>query len=131
MDRPPVLLLIAIGVVLLMGIVMFVSIAGTFRLWLMALLSGTPISMMRIVGMKLRRSDAKKIVAAMIQMNQGGVRVPIFKIESADLAGADVAKIALAAVTLARREQPVDIDSLIAASLEERLEDEVRATETN
>lgn len=71
--------------------------ASVFGLWLQCYLSGAPVSAIQIVGMKLRKSPAKEIVAARIKCIQSGIppnEAPtVYHLESHALAGGNVNKV--------------------------------------
>ncbi|MBY0459735.1 MAG: flotillin-like FloA family protein [Gemmataceae bacterium] len=58
------------------------------RLWIQALLTGVPISLLDIVGMRLRRSPAEVIVHAAIVLRHRGTPVPAAEVERCYLARA-------------------------------------------
>jgi uncharacterized protein YqfA (UPF0365 family) len=53
--------------------------------WLMARASGVPLSMMQVVGMRMRRSDAGLIAATAIAFSKLGEEVPVLELEVAYL----------------------------------------------
>ena len=57
-----------------------------FRLWLQALLTGTPVSIAEIIGMRLRRTPPQLIVHATIALRQRGVQATAKGVESCYLA---------------------------------------------
>jgi uncharacterized protein YqfA (UPF0365 family) len=62
-----------------MALVFFVFLVLFFsvlRLWIQALLTGTPISIVEIIGLRLRRIPPQLIVQAAITLAQRGVKVP-------------------------------------------------------
>jgi uncharacterized protein YqfA (UPF0365 family) len=76
-----VILVVAIvaALVFLVFLVLFFSV---FRLWIQALLSGVPVSVFEIIGMRLRRTPATLIIHAAIVLAQRGRKITPKQIES-------------------------------------------------
>lgn len=122
MDVPQVMLFALFGVVLLIGIVLFVSTIGVARTWLQAFLSGTPITFVSLIGMKLRKSDMQKIVEQCIVSTQAGFPISCADMERAWLQKVDIVKVTTAYITARRREQDFSFQELVAAELEGKSE---------
>lgn len=122
MDVPQVMLFAIFGVVLLIGIVLFVSTIGVARTWLQAFLSGTPITFVSLIGMKLRKSDMQKIVEQCIVSTQAGFPISCADMERAWLQKVDIVKVTTAYITARRREQDFSFRELVAAELEGKSE---------
>ena len=58
---------------LLFVLAAFMIAAFTLRLWLQAMLSGAPISIFQIIGMRLRKTNANVVVRNLIAAKQAGV----------------------------------------------------------
>lgn len=65
-----------------------------FNLWIQALFSGAPVSMGRLIGMRLRRIDPRAIVFARIRLKYAGIEVSAEDLETHHLAGGDVGRVA-------------------------------------
>lgn len=63
------------------------------KTWFVALVSGSHVSMTRLVGMKMRRINVAKIIDAYIQAKKAGLNIEIVDLETHDLAGGDVQKV--------------------------------------
>jgi uncharacterized protein YqfA (UPF0365 family) len=81
--------LIVAGVAAVTAVVFLVFLAMFFvhlRLWLQAMLTGTPVSIIDILGMRLRKCPPDLIVHAAIALHQRGVKVPVRDVEGYYLA---------------------------------------------
>ena len=72
--------LIVAAVAVLVFLFFLVLFFSVIRLWLQALLTNTPISIVEIIGFKLRRIPPELIVHAAITLAQRGVKVPASEI---------------------------------------------------
>ncbi|MCI0703034.1 MAG: flotillin-like FloA family protein [Planctomycetia bacterium] len=81
--------LIVGGVAAMMVVVFLVFLAIFFihlRLWIQALLTGTPVSIVDIIRLRLRGFPPELIVHAMIALSQRGIKVPVQDMEAYYLA---------------------------------------------
>ncbi len=85
---PTVLVLIFAVILLVLTAAMFALFASVLVPWLQANLSGARISVLRIVGMRLRRTNVKAVVRALILARQSGVDVSCDELERATAARA-------------------------------------------
>lgn len=63
------------------------------NLWFRALVSGAPISMGRLVGMRLRKIKMQMLVEAYINAKKAGLDIDIVELETHYMAGGDVLKV--------------------------------------
>lgn len=63
------------------------------NVWFRALASGAHVSMMRLIGMKMRKVDFKKIVDIYIISQKAGLNIPIVELETHLMAGGDIEKV--------------------------------------
>ena len=84
-------LLIVLGVVAVLctALVIIVPIGVWFR----ALASGSHVSMLRLVGMKMRKVDFKKLVNIYIVSQKAGLNISISDLETHLMAGGDIEKV--------------------------------------
>lgn len=82
-------IVLAIVVVLIAAMIVLVPI----NVWFRALASGAHVSMLRLVGMKLRKVDYKKIVDIYIVSQKAGLNIPIVELETHLMAGGDIEKV--------------------------------------
>ncbi len=93
-------ILISLGIALGVALLVVMLIMVPMNVWFRALMSGAHISMARLVGMKLRKVDYKKIVNQYILARKAGIKIYDSEIETHIMAGGNVEKV---------------IDALIAA----------------
>lgn len=130
--RPPLLvalesrdlmLLVAVGFVVLIGIVLLFAIAKYFTLWLQAYMSNARVSMASLIGMGLRQVHARTIVAGKIMAMQAGVGtdpqsgITTRLLEAHYLAGGDVPRVINAIVAAQRADIDLDFDRAAAIDL--------------
>src|SRR5215467_2676218 len=84
--------------VLLLGIFLVVIFFSFIRLWIQSLLTGAKISILDLVGMKLRNVDYPMIVRQKIALVQAGVKVSTQDMEAHYLARGNVPKTAAAVI---------------------------------
>lgn len=106
------------GLMLLLFLVQAVSI---FRLWLQALLTNADVSVLTIVGMKLRRINPREVVAAHIMSVQAGDPVPVGSIERAAHRNLDVEKVTLAYLEAHKSDPAVSYEQICDAEQHGRL----------
>jgi uncharacterized protein YqfA (UPF0365 family) len=82
--------LVVVGVMLLFLVVSAIVFWTIFRPWLQCFLSGTPISAVQLVAMKMRRTPVKMLCELKIMARQAGVDVSWTDLERSYLAGVDV-----------------------------------------
>ena len=70
--------------------VVFFSFQQIFRLWLQAFMSQANVPLFELIGMKLRRMDAKLVVDCRIMSVQAGHPVSMRDLQIAQLSGADL-----------------------------------------
>jgi len=96
----PVWAVLTIVLAVILVIVVAILIVVPTNVWFRALASGAYVSMMRLIGMKMRKVDYKKIVDIYIVSQKAGLDIPIVELETHLMAGGDIEKV---------------IDALIAA----------------
>ena len=89
----------AIILVVLIQILLFLTL---FKLWLQAKLSGADVKFAELIGMRLRKTDAKTIVFCRIAAVQGGLSLTVRDLESHCLAGGNITN-TVKALILARK----------------------------
>ncbi len=96
--------------------------------WFMALVSGTYISMGRLIGMRLRKVDTKKIVLTYIMARKAGLTISIVDLETHYMAGGDIDKVVKALI--ASHSAKIDLDIELAKAIDLAGSDVVEAVET-
>jgi uncharacterized protein YqfA (UPF0365 family) len=95
------LMMAMVVVVLVATLLVLAVMMQFFGLYARALVSGAPVPMFNLIGMRLRRVDAKAVINAWIQARRAHVPVALAELESHVLAGGDVPHV-MAAVVAAR-----------------------------
>ncbi len=110
-------LYIAIGVAALIGLVLVVVIAQFFKLWLQAFLSGAPVGMFDLIGMRLRKVPPSIIVLSRIQAKKAGIDLSTARLESHFLAGGRVPQVIRALIAADRAKIELLYDTACAIDL--------------
>lgn len=90
--------IIAIVAVILALLIVFFIIVPV-PTWFRALVSGAPISVSRLIGMRLRKIPMKMIVEAFISATKAGLDMDINELETHCMAGGDVLKVVNALIS--------------------------------
>ncbi len=88
-----------------------------FGLWLRALVSGAKVGLGRLVGMWIRKVNAKVIVDSRIVLVQGGLPIHSDKLENHYLTGGDVVRVSRALVAAAKAGIELPFDRAAAIDL--------------
>ena len=131
------LLAMAVGWWILIGFAILVTVAlivvciimVPMQTWFRALMSGAHISMMRLVGMKLRKVDYKKIVNQYILARKAGIKIYDSEIETHIMAGGNVEKVIDALIAAHSAKLNLTIEQAMAIDLAGR--DVVLAVQTS
>ncbi|MGB2821234.1 MAG: flotillin-like FloA family protein [Phycisphaerae bacterium] len=79
---------IVLVAIVMLGILLFA--VRFLRLWIHAQLAGVPVSIFDLIGMRLRRTDARAIVANLVRARRAGLDLTAPQLESHALAGGRV-----------------------------------------
>ena len=104
------------GVMLMLALFLFVA-----RPWVRSRLYGVHISLVRIILMRIRRSDVNQIMDSLIMALQSGVTISVEKMERASAQQVDLKKVTLAMIESERRGLALEFDELVEAELSSRL----------
>ncbi|MBR6778652.1 MAG: flotillin-like protein FloA [Clostridia bacterium] len=85
------ILTIVLVVVALIVVAMFILVP--FSVWFRALASGAYVSMFRLIGMKLRKVDYKKIINIYIMAQKAGLNINVSELETHLMANGDIEKV--------------------------------------
>ena len=85
------ILTIVLVVIVAMLVPLFILVP--FNVWFRSLVSGAHVSMLRLIGMKMRKVDYKKLVNIYIVSQKAGLNIPIVELETHLMAGGDVEKV--------------------------------------
>lgn len=120
---------IIVASVLFVALTIVVFILVPMQTWFRALMSGAHISMIRLVGMKLRKVDYKKIVNQYILARKAGIKIYDSEIETHMMAGGDVEKVIDALIAAHSAKLDLTIEEAMAIDLAGR--DVVLAVQTS
>ena len=118
-------IVLAVVVVILAGILVLVPI----NVWFRALASGAHVSMMRLIGMKMRKVDYKKIINIYIVSQKAGLNIPIVELETHLMAGGDIEKVVDALI--AAHSAKLDLTLEMAKAIDLAGRDVVEAVKTS
>ena len=104
-------IVLAVVVAIMIGILVMVPT----NVWFRALASGAHVSMLRLIGMKMRKVDYKKLVNIYIIAQKAGLQIPIAELETHLMAGGDIEKVvdALIAAHSAKLDLPLEMAKAI------------------
>ena len=88
-----------------------------FRLWISAAASQVKVSIITLVGMRLRRVVPSKIINPLIKATKAGIDVPINKLEAHYLAGGDVDRVVNSLIAAQRANIPLEFERAAAIDL--------------
>src|SRR6516165_5109156 len=100
----------------LLGVFLLVIFFSFIRLWIQSLLTGAKISILDLVGMKLRNVDYGMIVRQKIAIVQAGIKVNTEDLEAHYLARGNVPKTATAVI--AAHKAGMDLKWSVAAAID-------------
>jgi uncharacterized protein YqfA (UPF0365 family) len=109
-------LLIVIGIVALLFVIIVVFVIGQFlSLYIQAMLSGARVSLVEMIGMRLRKVDVRTVVFSRIRAVKAGLEISTNAIETHYLAGGRVPNVisAIIAARGARIELPWNVATAI------------------
>lgn len=107
-----IILLVILGI-LLIAIICLVP----FNIWFRALVSGAPVSIPRLIGMRLRRIKVAMIVDAYITGKKAGLDIDIATLETHYMAKGDVIKVVNALISAYSANIELDIKTAMAIDL--------------
>lgn len=110
-------LTVLIAVLALLGLFLAIFFIKFFNLWIQALASKAPITLMNLVGMQLRKVNPTVIVRALISANQAGLSVSVRDVEAHYLAGGDVQRVITALIAADRANIALDFRRATAIDL--------------
>lgn len=81
---------IAAAVVVVLSLLIIMLVLVPFKLWFRALVSSAHISMVRLIGMKLRKVDCQLITLNYITARKAGLKITVDELETHYMAGGNV-----------------------------------------
>lgn len=101
-------------------IIIFLAVFFSFvpvGLWISAIAAGVKVSLMSLVGMRLRRVPPARIILPFIKAQKGGVETSIDKLEAHYLAGGNVDNVVDALIAATRADIPISFERAAAIDL--------------
>lgn len=120
-------LVIVLALLLVLIVAMFILVP--INVWFRALASGAHVSMFRLVGMKLRKVEYKKLINIYIISQKAGLNIPIQDLETHLMAGGDIEKVVDALIAAHSAKMDLDLEQAKAIDLAGR--DVVEAVKTS
>lgn len=114
MEPIVVVLIIVAAVVAFFAILLSLIPIG---LWISAIAAGVKVSLVGLVGMKLRRVEPAKIVIPLIKAIKAGLNVTINQLETHYLAGGNVNRVADALIAAQKARIPLEFETAAAIDL--------------
>lgn len=114
MEPIVVVLIIVAAVVAFFAILLSLIPIG---LWISAIAAGVKVSLVGLVGMKLRRVEPAKIVIPLIKSIKAGLNVTINQLETHYLAGGNVNRVADALIAAQKARIPLEFETAAAIDL--------------
>ncbi len=123
-------LLIATLLVLLAPFVLCIAVfAMFFSTWMRGYISGVPVMIVDLVRMRLRQTDVKAVMNALVTAKQGGVTVACVEMEKAWIQGVDLEKVTLAMIQSHKQNMGFTFEQLVDAELEDRLAEKLAGSD--
>ena len=110
-------IILYVGIGILAILIVLVLALVPIKTWFIALVSGSHVSMTRLIGMKMRRIPVATIVDAYIMAKKAGINVDIVSLETHHLAGGDVRKVINALIAAHSAKIDLDIEEAKAIDL--------------
>jgi uncharacterized protein YqfA (UPF0365 family) len=111
----------AMGLALIVALFLFVLMLTLFRPWLQGLMSGAGVSVLELIGMRMRRINVPAVMSSLILAKQSGVELSHIDLQRADLRGVDLEKLTLAFIETHKQDLGVTFDDLVELELRGRL----------
>ncbi len=125
--------LAAAGIILVIGLVMFIVLMNFFWLWIQSVTTGASIGIVDLIGMYFRRVDARTIVRSKVTAVQAGLtdkELNSGQLEAHFLAGGNVPQVVRALVA-ARKSKMIDLSFSQAAAIDLAGRDVLEAVQTS
>ena len=125
----PMWAVLTIVLVVIVAIIVAIVMLVPLNVWFRALASGAYVSMLRLIGMKMRKIDYKKLVNIYIVSQKAGLDIPIVEFETHLMAGGDVDKVVEALIAAHSAKLDLTLEQAKAIDLAGR--DVVEAVKTS
>jgi uncharacterized protein YqfA (UPF0365 family) len=102
-------------------LIFFVLTFTLLRPWLQGFLAGTPVSIMALIGMRLRRIDVQTVMRSLLLARHSSVQLSHHDLQRAYLRGVDLEKVTLAYIHASQRGLGETFEDLVNLELQGRL----------
>ena len=111
----PTWAVLTIVLVIVVALIVAIVILVPLNVWFRALVSGAHVSMIRLIGMKMRKVDYKNLINIYIIAQKAGLNIPIVELETHLMAGGNIEKVvdALIAAHSAKLDLPLEMAKAI------------------
>ena len=89
-------------------------------------MSGVPLSVLDIIGMRFRKTDVRAVVQALVMAHQAGASLSAAEVERAYLQGVNLEKLILAFIRAKKDGMAITFEELVEVDQEDRLEEKLR-----
>ena len=125
----PTWAILTIVLVVVLALLIVMVIVVPIHVWFRALASGAHVSMLRLIGMKLRKLNYKELVNIYIISQKAGLKIPIGELETHLMAGGHIEKVVDALIAAHSAKINLDLEQAKAIDLAGR--DVVEAVKTS
>jgi uncharacterized protein YqfA (UPF0365 family) len=113
----PFIVYIVFGILVVIGLVMFVILANFFGVWLRAKIADAPVGFAKLIGMRLRRVPVGLIVDSRVTAVKAGLPMETDLLEAHYLSGGNVTSVVLALIAADKAEITLDFNRACAIDL--------------
>jgi uncharacterized protein YqfA (UPF0365 family) len=106
---------VLIGIVV--GVIIFGSVAKHLPLWVRARTGGAPVGMLKLIGMTLCKIDTRMVVLSRLHAKNEGIALSIDQLKSHQLAGGNARKVVDALVHARQKRVETDFDVVCVLDL--------------
>lgn len=113
---------IGLVVLLIVSVFLVVVLAAMVQhaqIWFQAYMTGVPLSLSQIIGMRFRKVDPRAVVQTLIITKHAGIELACHEVERAYLQGTNLQRIALALVRAKKEGRDFTYRQLVDADLME------------
>ena len=108
---------VAMGVVAVFGLVLVIILINFFGIWLRARIANAPVSLGKLIGMRLRRVPVAQVVDARITAVKAGIEIATDPLEAHFLAGGNIDQVILALIAADKAGIELDYNRACAIDL--------------
>lgn len=108
---------IVVSIVVLVGLLVAFFIYFPFSYWWRARISSAPISIAKLLAMKMRKADLNSVVLAYITAKRSGLNLEIEDLETHVLAGGNIDNVVKAMISASKAGIPLDLNLAMALDL--------------